>query len=177
MDAEFFMSTGLGTTEAEGSLHAGGSMNAVDCAVNAAVCDDLAALAPLFDAYRAFFAGPNDFAESRLFLAERLARQDSVIFVARTGDGLAGFVQLYPLWSSWHCRRIWFLSDLYVRESSRNLGIGRRLVERVVAYAGETGASSVMVELPHREPHLTKFYAELGFHKDTIFDLARHVLG
>lgn len=141
-----------------------------------ATARDLAAVAPLFDAYRAFFAGYRDLDESRRFLAERLATGDSVVFVAWRGDEAEGFIQLYPLWSSWHCRRIWFLSDLYVKESCRQRGAGRQLVERVVAYARETGASSVMVELPHREPHLTEFYAALGFHKDSIFDLARHVV-
>lgn len=68
------------------------------------------------------------------------------------------------------------MSDLYVKESARGRGLGRRLVESVVAYAAETNASSVMVELPHREPHLAAFYAKLGFHRDEVFDLARHLV-
>jgi GNAT superfamily N-acetyltransferase len=145
-------------------------------AITRATARDLEAVAPLFDAYRGFFAGHPDLAESRRFLAERFAAGDSVVFVAWCGQEAEGFIQLYPLWSSWHCRRIWFLSDLYVKESRRQRGAGRQLVECVIAYARETGASSVMVELPHREPHLTAFYAALGFHKDSIFDLARHVV-
>jgi len=136
---------------------------------------DAAAIAPLFDAYRQFFAGRAEYETSARFLTERLARGESVVFFASSGGEAEGFVTLYPLWSSWHCRRIWFLSDLYVRESSRKRGIGRRLVERVIAYAHETEASSVMVELPHREPHLREFYARLGFREDELFDLARYV--
>ncbi len=139
-----------------------------------ATARDLVAVAPLFDAYREFFAGHHDLAESERFLAERFARDDAVVFVAWHERDAEGFITLYPLWSSWHCRRIWFLSDLYVKESSRGRGIGRRLVERVVAYARETGASSVMVELPRREPHLKDFYAGLGFREDELFDLARY---
>ncbi len=141
-----------------------------------AVWSDLEALAPLFAAYREFFAGCYDIAQSRRFLEERFKRKDSIVFVARTGDDTDGFIQLYPLWSSWHCSPMWFLSDLYVKESSRKRGLGRCLVERVVAYARETNASSLIVELPHREPHLKEFYAKLGFHKDELFDLARHRL-
>ena len=106
---------------------------------------------------------------------ERLERDESVAFVARDGVEAVGFIQLYPLWSSWYCRRIWFLSDLYVAERARERGVGRRLVERVLTHAAETGASSVMVELPHREPHLAAFYAKLGFRRDGVFDLARYV--
>jgi GNAT superfamily N-acetyltransferase len=138
--------------------------------------EDLADLAPLFDAYRAFFAGSHGAAESERFLAERLARKDSVVFLARGPERVEGFIQLYPLWSSWYCRRIWFLSDLYVSEASRQRGLGRRLVESALAHAQATNASSVMVELPHREPHLKAFYARLGFHQDEVFDLARYQL-
>jgi GNAT superfamily N-acetyltransferase len=149
-------------------------MASADRTIGRAVPQDLAQLAPLFDAYRTFFAGYAGLAESERFLGERLERADSVIFVARNDDAIEGFLQLYPLWSSWYCRRIWFLSDLYVTESSRKRGLGRRLVERAIAHASETEASSIMVELPHREPHLKKFYARLGFHQDAVFDLARY---
>ncbi len=143
--------------------------------VSLATADDIAAIAPLFDAYRDFFAGGHD-DESRRFLEQRFAREESVVFVARTDGAIAGFIQLYPLWSSWYCRRIWFLSDLYVEESARARGLGRRLVERVIAYAKETNASSIMVELPRREEHLAEFYASLGFGRDEVFELARYLL-
>ncbi|MBV9332432.1 MAG: GNAT family N-acetyltransferase [Candidatus Eremiobacteraeota bacterium] len=147
-----------------------------DVTIAQASAADLDAVAPLFDAYRSFFAGNDDFAQSRSFLHERLCAADSVVFFARSDALALGFIQLYPLWSSWYCRRIWFLSDLYVREASRKHGIGRRLVQRAVDHAVESGSSSVMVELPHREPHLRQFYADLGFHQDAVFDLARRNL-
>jgi GNAT superfamily N-acetyltransferase len=142
--------------------------------VEQATRSDVDAIVPLFDAYRAFFTGGNRDEESRRFLEERLSKGESVIFVARDGESAVGFIQLYPLWSSWYCRRIWFLSDLYVDEAARNRGIGRRLVERVIEYARETNAASVMVELPRSEPHLAEFYGKLGFDRDPVFELARY---
>jgi ribosomal protein S18 acetylase RimI-like enzyme len=135
---------------------------------------DLEELVPLFNAYRRFFNPGADLEESRPFLAARLRDGDGIIFLARNGPEAAGFIQLYPLWSSWYCRRIWFLSDLYVTEKCRGAGVGKLLVERVKHFAGETRAASVMVELPHSEPHLTAFYDRLGFHRDAVFDLARY---
>jgi GNAT superfamily N-acetyltransferase len=135
---------------------------------------DVDVIVPLFDAYRAFFTGGNRAEESRRFLQERLSNDESVIFLASNGDDAVGFIQLYPLWSSWYCRRIWFLSDLYVDEAARNHGVGRRLVERAIEYARETDAASVMVELPRSEPHLVEFYGKLGFDRDPIFELARY---
>ncbi len=144
-----------------------------DVTIAQASTADLDAVAPLFDAYRSFFAGSDDLARSRRFLEERLSAADSVVFFARSEAQALGFIQLYPLWSSWYCRRVWFLSDLYVREESRKCGVGRRLVERAIGHAVLSGSSSIMVELPHREPHLREFYATLGFHEDAVFDLAR----
>jgi GNAT superfamily N-acetyltransferase len=131
-------------------------------------------LVPLFSAYRRFFNPQADLNSSRPFLESRLLDGNAVIFLARVKDEAVGFTQLYPLWSSWHCRRIWFLSDLYVTEKHRKAGIGKMLVESVKRFAGETDARSVMVELPHSEPHLTAFYDSLGFHRDAVFDLARY---
>jgi GNAT superfamily N-acetyltransferase len=132
-------------------------------------------VAPLFDAYRAFFAGGNTLDVSTRFLGERLAANENVIFVADSAGAANGFIQLYPLWSSWHCSRVWFLSDLYVAENARRLGVGSLLVETVKEFAAATKASSVMVELPRREPHLETFYARLGFNVDSVFELARYL--
>ena len=135
---------------------------------------DVDDLTPLYSAYRSFFHGHADLADSRPFLQARLSADEAVVFLARADGHAAGFTLLYPMWSSWHCKRIWFLSDLYVAEKFRKLGAGQRLIERVKEYARETDASSVMVELPHSEAHLEAFYDRLGFHKDAIFDLARY---
>lgn len=142
----------------------------------AAQTHHLPELAELFDAYRRFFTRRIDLETSRAFLEERMRCGDSVIFVALSDGRPCGFIQLYPLWSSWYCRRIWFLSDLYVEEDTRRAGAGSMLVERVKEHAAQTNASSVMVELPQAEPHLYAFYERLGFTRDELFDLARYRL-
>jgi GNAT superfamily N-acetyltransferase len=136
--------------------------------------NDVMALVPLFDAYRKFFSGCANSDESKRFLEERFAREESVVFLARAGNDLTGFIQLYPLWSSWYCRRLWFLSDLYVKEAARKRGVGRQLVERAITHAQQTDALNILVELPRREPHLEQFYRGLGFKRDEVFDIARY---
>ena len=98
------------------------------------------------------------------------------MLVADVDSEARGFVQLYPLWSSWYCNRIWFLSDLYVAETARRLGIGTSLVNATKEFAATTTATSVLVELPRSEPHLAAFYARLGFARDDVFELARYRL-
>ncbi|HET7812782.1 MAG TPA: GNAT family N-acetyltransferase [Candidatus Baltobacteraceae bacterium] len=134
---------------------------------------DLDELAPLYTAYRRHF-NPEAKAEDSLpFLQQRFERDECVVFLAISDAEACGFILLYPLWSSWYCKRIWFLSDLYVAPEQRNGGAGRLLVERVKTFAAESGAKSVMVELPRSEPHLQTFYDRLGFARDPVFELAR----
>jgi GNAT superfamily N-acetyltransferase len=132
-------------------------------------------VARLYHSYREYFArdAADDASVSTTFLRERITKAECVLFVAVVDGRPVGFINLYPLWSSWYCRRIWFVSDLYVDEAARGHGAAAQLVERAKAFACDSGASSMMVELPKHEPHLYKFYANLGFIQDKTFDLAR----
>jgi ribosomal protein S18 acetylase RimI-like enzyme len=144
--------------------------------IRAATPDDVDSIAPLFDAYRRFFTKAPDLDVSRSFLTERLTREESLVMAAFDGSAAVGFLQLYPLFSSWYCRRQWFLSDLYVDEPFRKRGVGAELVRASVTFAREHGSRSILVEIPFSEPHLVRFYRELGFERDAVFELYRNVL-
>src|SRR5579863_3196373 len=143
--------------------------------VRTATLADVDAIAPLFDAYRRFFTEKPALEVSRRFLAERLERGEPVVLAAYEREEAAGFLQLYPLFSSWYCKRQWFLSDLYVDEGFRERGVGKHLVSACIDYAKRGGARAILVELPFSEPHLVQFYGALGFTKDNVFDLYRLV--
>lgn len=140
--------------------------------IRQAVLADVENLVPLFDAYRAFFAGPQP-QGSKAFLTERLQKTDAVFFMSFEGERATGFLTLYPLFSSWYATRIWFLSDLYVTPDDRKQNIGRSLVGAAQTFAAEQASPSIMVEIPHREPHLVQFYESLRFQRDKDFNLYR----
>ncbi|MEO9169755.1 MAG: GNAT family N-acetyltransferase [Candidatus Baltobacteraceae bacterium] len=142
-------------------------------ATRRATSADLGEIAPLFDAYRVFFTGESDIAGSAAFLAERLAKQDSVVLAAFDGTAGIGFLQLYPLFSSWYATTIWFLSDLYVADAYRKEGVGKALAREALQFARDAHSRSIMVEIPHSEPHLVTFYESLDFQRDKTFDLYR----
>jgi hypothetical protein len=50
--------------------------------IRQATSDDLDHLAPLFDSYRQFYGQPSNLPLARSFLSERLARSESVVFIA-----------------------------------------------------------------------------------------------
>ncbi len=130
-------------------------------------------LAPLFDLYRQFFTQKSDLDVSARFLHERVEKGESVVLAAYDGETPAGFLQLYPLYSSWYAQRQWFLSDLYVAEAFRERGIGKKLVEACAEFGKASGGRAILVEIPFSEPHLAKFYGELGFARDEVFELYR----
>jgi ribosomal protein S18 acetylase RimI-like enzyme len=123
----------------------------------------------LFEAYRRFYQQPADLEQSRAFLRERLARGDSVIFLAEEGSTLLGFTQLYPLFSSTKCRRIWLLNDLFTVEAARGQGIGRALMNRARDHAVETGAAAIELATAHTNLPAQELYESLGYQRDEVF--------
>ncbi len=131
---------------------------------------DLAALASLFDAYRMFYGQPSEPARASGFLRERLRQGDSVLLLARGGDGAAlGFAQLYPTFSSIACRRAFILNDLYTAESARGQGVGRALLEAARAHALGAGAASISLETAIDNTRAQALYESFGFQRDAQF--------
>ena len=138
---------------------------------------DVDAVAPLFDAYRQFYQQPSDPALSRAFIAERLARAESVIFLAERDGRAVGFVQLYPLFSSTVARprRLWLLNDLFVSPSARGGGVARALMDRARRLGEETGAAGLELATARTNAPAQRLYESLGWRQDEQF--LRYELG
>src|SRR5208283_2086625 len=107
---------------------------------------DVGEVAPLFDAYRQFYGKPPDLEAARRFLFARLSKDESVLFIARLEGKTAGFVNLYPVFSSINLTRQWILNDLFVAPEARKLGVGRALTERARQLAEATRANGLALE-------------------------------
>ena len=138
---------------------------------------DVDAVAPLFDAYRQFYQQPSDPALARAFIAERLARSESVIFLAERDGQAVGFVQLYPLFSSTAARprRLWLLNDLFVSPSARGGGVARALMDRARRLGEETGAAGLELATARTNAPAQRLYESLGWRQDELF--LRYELG
>jgi GNAT superfamily N-acetyltransferase len=138
--------------------------------VTRALVDDTETVALLFDAYRQFYQQPGDLDGARAFLAERLGRGESVIFLARLDDGIpAGFTQLYPIFSSTSMQRAWLLNDLFVAPTARRAGVGRALLERAHAFARETDSKELMLQTAVDNLPAQRLYESLGWQRDNDF--------
>lgn len=124
-------------------------------------------LAIMFDAYRMFYKKPGDVEAANSFLAERMQNKESVIFIATDENGtIAGFTQLYPLFSSTRMKRWWLLNDLFVKPSFRGKGYAKLLIERCKALAIATHAAGISLETEISNHIGNGLYPEVGFQLD-----------
>ena len=137
--------------------------------VRRAGLEDLAVLVPLFDGYRQFYQQPSDAALAERFLRERLARGDSVIFLAEDESGPLGFTQLYPIFSSISAAPAWVLNDLFVSPGARRSGAGRALLERARQHGIETGARWLSLSTGRENREAQALYEKLGWVRDTEY--------
>ncbi|MGE0632155.1 MAG: GNAT family N-acetyltransferase [Pseudobdellovibrionaceae bacterium] len=132
---------------------------------------DLEPVAFLFDQYRQFYKQESNFSAAKNFIAERLRNGDSIIFVAydEIGNEAAGFVQLYPTFSSVSMRKMWILNDLFVSEKFRRNQFAKKLIESCESFGKENKARSLTLKTAMTNAPAQKLYEALGWTKDTEF--------
>ncbi len=124
-------------------------------------------LTELFDLYRQFYKKKSDKDSAKIFLRERIKRNESVIFLCHDENSNAiGFTQLYPYFTSVGMKRAWILNDMYVRKEGRKHGAGEKLIESVRKFAVNTGSGFVMLETQKTNKKACRLYEKMGFNLD-----------
>ncbi|RKT05400.1 acetyltransferase (GNAT) family protein [Streptomyces sp. 3211.6] len=126
---------------------------------------DLDVATELFRGYLDFYeVTVEDAGRPREFLAERIAKEESIVLLADVPDaGTVGFAQVYPTFSSLSMRPVWILGDLFVAPSGRGTGVGRALLREVLVRGKEAGMGGVQLETGY-ENHLAQgLYESEGF--------------
>ncbi|MBL59645.1 MAG: N-acetyltransferase [Verrucomicrobiota bacterium] len=138
-------------------------MNVTICRATA---DDVGAISKLFNAYRVFFGQDSDLSLSEEFLRSRLNNSESVVFCAYNLEkNCVGFAQLYQSFSSVSAKHIWILNDLFVLESLRGMGIGKKLLCEIEKFCKETQSGGVLVETTISNTGAQKLYEFSGYQK------------
>ena len=126
----------------------------------------IAELARLFDLYRQFYTCEPDLGLAREYMAARLAKKESTIFVASTGgEKLSGFVQLYPTFCSVQAVKIFVLYDLFVDADARNAGIGALLMNKARGFAIASGASRLDLRTAFSNKPGQHLYEKCGYER------------
>jgi len=128
-------------------------------------------VAPLFDAYRQFYAQAPDLPKARSFIAERLQRNESTILLAYDADGSAvGFCQMYASFCSVEAEPIVVLYDLFVVPPGRKTGAGRALLLAARDHARANGYARMDLTTAKTNAPAQALYRSLGWIKDDVFD-------
>lgn len=128
-----------------------------------ATLEDLPAILPLFEAYRAFYGEAPRPDDAMAFLEERYFLGESKVIVAEWQGRIIGFTQLFPSFSSVTLQRLWILNDLYVDESGRRQGAGRALLEAAAAMGRRTNAKQLFIEGAVANTRARGLYEDFGF--------------
>ncbi|WP_298709807.1 GNAT family N-acetyltransferase [Chitinophaga sp.] len=126
-------------------------------------------LAGLFDAYRQHYEQTPDVPAAYEFLSERLAQNDSVIFLAEDEGRILGFTQLYPVFSSIGMKRAWILNDLFVTPDARQQGAARALLARAKELGLDTGSRYLMLQTHFTNKKARALYESTGWKLDEEF--------
>ncbi|HWU55166.1 MAG TPA: GNAT family N-acetyltransferase [Rhizomicrobium sp.] len=141
----------------------------METVVRRAALEDLDRIVALFEAYRSFYDGAPNETAARGFIRARLSEKDSVIFLAEKTNQAAGFMQLYPSFTSVGMARIWILNDLFVAQKHRRHGIACQLLKTAEAFAKETGAKKVILSTAVTNTAAQALYERHGWKRDTDF--------
>jgi GNAT superfamily N-acetyltransferase len=130
-----------------------------------AAADDLPQLAELL---AELFALESDFRPERdkqlrglrmIFADPALGR----LFVLRVGGKVAGMANALITISTAEGERVLLLEDVIVHKEYRGGGLGRRLVEQVMAWAREQGMTRITLLADRNNQAALDFYRKLGF--------------
>lgn len=135
--------------------------------IRKATITDLNQLVFLFDGYRAFYSKPSDIESAKVFLRERISKNESQIFVAEENNCLIGFVQLYPIFSSTRMKKMWLLNDLFVNPNFRGKGISVALIDEAKKLCTNTGSCGMLLETAKSNLIGNQLYLKTGFSLDT----------
>jgi GNAT superfamily N-acetyltransferase len=130
---------------------------------------DLDAAARLFTGYLRFYEKATPEADARVFIGERLAKQDSVFYLAESQGEALGFTQLYPAFASLSLAPIWILNDLYVEPAARGRGVGEALMDAARTLALSNGAAELMLQTARTNATAQRLYEKLGWIRDDEF--------
>ncbi len=125
---------------------------------------DLDQVAVLFDEYRMFYGKETDLHAAKQFLSDRIVNNDSELFVAVVNDTLlAGFIQLYPIFSSTRMKRLWLLNDLYVNPTYRGKHISVLLIDKAKELSEKTNSAGLILETAKSNEIGNRLYPKTGF--------------
>ena len=109
-------------------------------------------LVPLFNCYRVFYRQESNLKAAKIFLKERLTKQDTIIYIAYKQDKAVGFTHLFECFSSVSMQPLYILNDLYVDQCYRKQGIGVALLNQAKQLCRENNYKGLALQTETTNP-------------------------
>ena len=139
---------------------------------------DIDTIAPMFDLYRQFYSQEPNLNLASAYIAQRILRNESIIFLAVNGSGFGlGFCQIYPTFCSVEAMPIYVLYDLFVRPDARYLGVGRELLLAAEAHAKSNNIARMDLNTAKSNISAQALYESLGWVRDEVFYTYNRIVG
>lgn len=131
--------------------------------IRAAVKEDFPDILSLFREFAVFQRTP----EKMHITLEQLTADEKYFqcFVALADGQIIGYATYFFAYYSWTGRGI-YLDDLYVKDSHRKYGIGRRLLDSVINLAKDSNCMTVRWLVSRWNSNAIEFYKKIGAHID-----------
>ena len=109
------------------------------------------------------------------WLGREIQRADAVVLVALRGDGIVGYAYGSVEERDWNMLldHHGALHDVFVAPESRRAGVGRKLIEAMIALLEEKGALRVVLSTMVASDAAQKIFARCGF-RPTMIEMTRN---
>jgi len=120
----------------------------------------------LFNLYRQFYKYKEDIKNSEYYIRSKIINNESIIFIATNNEKVFGFVQLYENFDSLNLNKKLILYDLYILSKYRNLGIGRKLMNKSKDFAINNNFQRIELSTATDNSNAQKLYESLDYIRD-----------
>jgi ribosomal protein S18 acetylase RimI-like enzyme len=134
-----------------------------------ATITNLEQLSPLVDAYGQFYKRPSNLDGIKLYLQEKLSKNQCVVFMAFEGQDEIGFTLLYPHYSTAALGHVWLLNDLFTKPEARRKGVGEALLNHAADFAKADGAKRIWLRTAVDNFTAQALYEKMGYKRDEQF--------
>lgn len=115
---------------------------------------------------------PMDEVSQREIFLENIASRNNVYLLASIGNITVGFVSLHSQNLLHHGGRVGEIQEMYVTENARNLGVGKKLIERLKEIAANNDIQRLEVTSGLKREDAHRFYEREHFnwtHKKLVY--------
>ncbi len=120
----------------------------------------------LFDLYRQFYKYKPNLKQSTKYIANRIKKNESTIFVCYSNKDAVGFVQLYKTFDSLNLNEKIVLYDLFVAKNYRKKGIGNLLMDKAKSFALKNEINLIELSTAVTNKKAQSLYEKLEYVRD-----------